>query len=70
MIYLIAALAILFAAAWCFLLDGLLARGMFRVFWAFGLSRDRAGFIRGYRLFIRSVGVAMITLIVVGVALR
>jgi hypothetical protein len=43
---------------------------MFRIFWAFGLSRDRAGFIQGYRLFIRSVGVAMITLIVVGVALR
>jgi hypothetical protein len=70
MIYLVAALAIVFIAAWCFLLDGLQARGMFRVFWAFGLNRDRTGFIRGYRLFIRGVGVAMITLIVVGVALR
>jgi ABC-type uncharacterized transport system permease subunit len=70
MIYLIAALAIVFVAAWCFLLDGLLARAMYRGFWAFGLSHDRADFIRGFRIYVRSVGVAMITLIFVGVALR
>jgi hypothetical protein len=70
MIYLIAAFAILFVAVLCFVLDGLLARVMFRVFWAFDISRDRAGFIRGYRLFIRSVGIAMIIIIVAGLALR
>jgi hypothetical protein len=43
---------------------------MFRFFWAFSLSRDRPGFTRSYRLIIRSVGVAMIALIVVGLALR
>jgi hypothetical protein len=43
---------------------------MFRVFWAFGITHDRAGFIRGYRLFVRSVGAAMIVLIVNGLALR
>ena len=41
---LIAALAIVFVAAWCFLLDGLLARGMFRVFWAAWLAIGETAF--------------------------
>jgi hypothetical protein len=70
MIYLVAGFGVVFVAVWCFVLDSAQARIMFLLYRGFGMTRDRDGFVHGYRLFIRTLGVIMICGIGVGLVLR
>ena len=49
--------------------DAVQARLLFPVYRAFGIAHDRNAFARGYRIFIRGLGVIMIALILIGLSL-
>jgi len=50
--------------------DAVQARLLFPVYRAFGIAHDRNAFARGYRIFIRGLGVIMIALILIGLSLQ